>query len=225
VITLPDIAALEDVVTGALATGDESRLHVLGYGEISSVLAWPGADGPCACKRLPAFDDDDHFDAYRALFDEYVAALRATGVVVHESHLQTVARPDGRVVAYCVQPVLPGDALAPHLLAGADVATVERIVGTIVEQIAATIRPTLGIDAQLSNWAAVGDELVYLDVTAAPRRRRHGPTRHRAVHDVTPRGVPAGRASLPARLDPRPVLLTTPGRARPLGQPPEGGTR
>lgn len=176
-IATPDLAALEAIVTDALASGDESRLHVLGYGEISSVVAWPDADGPFACKRLPTFDGEEHFAAYGALFDEYLGALRATGVVVHDSRLETVTRPDGRIVAYCIQPVLPGDSLAPELLASGDVATMERFVHTIVERIKSTIRPTLGIDAQLSNWAAVGDDLVYLDVTTPLLRDEHGKDR------------------------------------------------
>lgn len=173
-MTTPDVAALEAVVVDALASGDESGLHVLGYGEISSVVAWPGADGPFACKRLPIFDSEAHFAAYHVLFDEYLDALRATGVVVHESRLETVERPGGRVVAYCIQPVLPRDSLAPKLLAAGDPTTLDRVVGAIVERIRSTIRPTLGVDAQLSNWAEVGDDVVYLDVTTPLLRDEHG---------------------------------------------------
>jgi hypothetical protein len=165
VITTPDLTQLDAAVVRALETGDESELHVLGYGEISSVLAWPDANGPYACKRLPSFADATQLDAYRALFDEYTAALRTTGVVVHESHLATVPHDDGRVVAYCVQPVLDPDSLGPALLARADVQHRRTLLERIVDHIASTIRPALGLDAQLSNWAQRDGELVYLDVT------------------------------------------------------------
>jgi hypothetical protein len=177
VTTTTDLTGLEDTVGRALATGDESHLHVLGYGEINSVVAWPGADGPFACKRLPIFDDAGHFDAYRRLFEEYTTALRATGVVVHESRLETVPQPDGRVVAYCVQPVLPHDALAPTLLAVSDDAQRRALIGEIVDHIAATVQPMLGIDAQLSNWARVGPCLVYLDITTPLLRDESGKDR------------------------------------------------
>jgi hypothetical protein len=49
VITAPDLEGLEEVVEDAIARGDESGLHILGYGEISSVVAWPEPSGPHAC--------------------------------------------------------------------------------------------------------------------------------------------------------------------------------
>ena len=164
-ITMPDVTALDDAVSRALATHDESKLHVLGYGEISSVVAWPEENGPYACKRLPMFDDIAHFEAYRTLFDDYVVALRGTGVVVHESRLVTVTQPAGALVAYCIQPVLPPESLAPAQLRDLDDARRGALLTAIVDRIATTVRPTLGIDAQLSNWASVDGELVYLDVT------------------------------------------------------------
>jgi hypothetical protein len=176
-ITMPDVAALDDAVSRALTTHDESKLHVLGYGEISSVVAWPGANGPYACKRLPMFDDIAHFEAYRALFDDYVVALRGTGVVVHESRLATVAQPAGALVAYCVQPALSPESLAPAQLRDLDTSRRGALLTAIVDHIETTVRPTLGIDAQLSNWASVDGELVYLDVTTPLLRDDHGKDR------------------------------------------------
>ena len=176
-ITMPDVGALDDAVSRALATGDESALHVLGYGEISSVVAWPEAHGPYACKRLPIFDDIAHFEAYRTLFDDYVLALRGTGVVVHESRLETVAQPDGALVAYCIQPVLSPESLAPAQLRTLDGTRRGALLTAIVDHIATTVRPTIGIDAQLSNWASVDGELVYLDVTTPLLRDDHGTDR------------------------------------------------
>ena len=40
-MALADFGPLERLVEHALASGDETALHVLGYGEITSVLAWP----------------------------------------------------------------------------------------------------------------------------------------------------------------------------------------
>jgi len=173
-ITSPHLEELDDAVNRALATGDESSLHVLGYGEINTVVAWPKADGPYACKRLPIFDDVGRFEAYRAVFDDYMAALQAAGVTVHESHLVTRRRPDGAVVSYCIQPVLAPETLGPRWLRNADADGARTLFTRIVEHIRGTVRPTLGIDAQLSNWAIVGDDLVYLDVTTPLLRDEEG---------------------------------------------------
>ena len=172
-ITTPDLEGLEQVVEDAIRRGDESRLYVLGYGEISSVVAWPGPDGPHACKRLPVFDDRARFDEYRACFDDYLTALTASGIHVVESRLQELppgARgpaTSGGVVVYCVQPVLPAETLAPSILRSADRDTGRALLTGVVEHIATTVGPTLGLDAQLSNWASdpSGRGLVYLDVT------------------------------------------------------------
>jgi hypothetical protein len=165
VITTPDLRRLDETVERALATNDESALHVLGYGEISSVLAWPEATGPHACKRLPIFDDESRYEAFRTCFHDYLAALTEAGVTVHDSRLEALPRGDGRIVAYCVQPVLDPGAFAPALLRSADRPSGRALLGQIVGYIATTVRPTLGIDAQLSNWATSGSGLVYIDIT------------------------------------------------------------
>ena len=46
---------LDDLVEEALASGDEQRLPILGYGEISLVLGWPAERPEFACKRMPPF--------------------------------------------------------------------------------------------------------------------------------------------------------------------------
>ena len=104
--TTVDIEGLEHAVQDALARNDEAALHVLGYGEISPVVAWPTPAGPWACKRLPVFGGTDEFDAYRSTFDDYLATLSTCGVTVHDTALESVALPDGRIAAYCVQPAL-----------------------------------------------------------------------------------------------------------------------
>jgi hypothetical protein len=176
VITAPDLEELERVVEDAIARGDESGLHILGYGEISSVVAWPEASGPHACKRLPVFDGAARFRAYRSCFDDYVAALADSGIKVLESRIEELSRPGSTVVAYCVQPVLDHRTLAPSVLAVADHAAGSALLGQVVDHIARTVRPTLGLDAQLSNWATGPDGrgLVYLDVTTPLLRDGEG---------------------------------------------------
>ena len=167
------VAALEADVRRALATGDQSALHVLGYGEISVVVAMEGGDGPVAAKRLPEFGDDRSFEEYAAVFAEYLAALSDAGVAVVSSELVRVPD-DTRVVAYCVQPLLDAGSLGP---AAARTDRALDLVRAVIETTVATIGPHVGLDAQISNWALVDGELVYLDVTTPMLRDESGAER------------------------------------------------
>lgn len=168
-----DFAPLERAVEHALASGDESALHVLGYGEITSVLAWPDADGPWACKRLPVFDSPVRLDAYRARFSEYVAALADRGVTVHDSRIEVVAT-DAGTVAYIVQPTLAPSALGPAALRGASEADGRKLLGAVIDRIGSVVSPVVGLDAQLSNWGLAGHELVYFDISTPMLRDDRG---------------------------------------------------
>jgi hypothetical protein len=160
-----ELRELDRIVEESLASGEESRLAILGYGEMSLVLAWPPHDPRYACKRLPVFSDRDQFTGYRRTFDDYLDALRAGGVDPVESALRAVEREDGSVAGYAVQPVLAPSTLAPHLLAESDPADGHPLVGRVVETAAKVVSPRIGIDAQLSNWTWDDGALHYLDVT------------------------------------------------------------
>lgn len=171
--TLADFAPLERLVEHALASGDETALHVLGYGEITSVLAWPEADGPWACKRLPVFDSADRLADFRARFGQYVATLQSDGVNVHDSRIEIVPTEAG-TVAYIVQPTLEPNALGPAALRGSSETDGRALLSAIIDHIAAVVSPTVGLDAQLANWGFVDDELVYFDISTPMLRDESG---------------------------------------------------
>lgn len=159
-----DLAALEREVERALATGDESGLEILGYGEISCVVAWPSGGAQYACKRLPLFRDAETLAGYEACFRAYLEALVAGGVTPVPSGLQR--RPAGDEVAlWCVQPRLAGDALLPRVLARASEADALALFERVLAAIVGVVSPRVGLDGQLSNWALVDGELRYIDVT------------------------------------------------------------
>ena len=164
---LPDHAllSLDEQVEAALGAGDESALPILGYGEISLVLGWPPQEPRFACKRLPIFAARSRFDAYRRTLEAYLVALRHAGVRVVETELRPVSREDGTVAGYVVQPVLPREKLAPAVLARGDPDAEHPLVGAVVGTVAATVSPTVGLDAQLANWTWDGSGLTYLDVS------------------------------------------------------------
>jgi Family of unknown function (DUF6206) len=160
-----DLEGLERTVQAVLTQHDGAALHVLGYGEISPVVAWPSPDGPWACKRLPVFDDGDQFASYRSTFDDYVYSLTASGIVVHATRLERVPLPDGRIAAYCVQPALGAERFGPALLRNADPTSGRALLAAVLDHVAHAVTPAVGLDAQISNWASTGDHLVYVDLT------------------------------------------------------------
>lgn len=154
------VAALDTEVRHALATGDQTGLEVLGYGEISLVVALDTAHGRFACKRLPRFDDGASFARYAVVFDDYLTALGEAGIEVVPSEL--VRMPGPEVIAYCVQAALDPTTLGPVVAGGDDA---DEFLARVVDTTAAAVGPRLGVDAQISNWARVDGRLVYLDVT------------------------------------------------------------
>jgi hypothetical protein len=160
-----DLLALDAAMTRAFATGDTSCLDVLGYGEITTVVVCESGGIRYACKRLPPFATPADADRYAALFDEYVATLAASGVRVVPSTLERLAGDDGRVVLYCVQPVLPAESLAVRVLARSSDAEALRLFETILAHILAAVGPRVGVDGQLSNWMVDDGDVLFLDVT------------------------------------------------------------
>ena len=163
---------------------------VLGYGEISTVLAI-GDDG-LAYKRMPMFADEAEITAYAAAFDAYCACLREAGLQVAAGRLVPLQqRSGGRRVVYLVERRLPAHAIGNAIVRSATAADAERLLLAVLRELArvwgfnqqqAGAR-TLGIDGQISNWLvanlpAAGKlpaelELHYFDVNT-PLLRLHG---------------------------------------------------
>jgi hypothetical protein len=168
------LSELERDVQHALDTGDESALEVLGYGEISPVLALTAQGARFAAKRLPVFSSREAFERYRACFGDYLEALGGAGVQVVPTELQDVTRADGRIAAYCVQPALEPADIGPAVLAADDRERAQRMIADIIDAIARAVTPRLGLDAQLSNWVLLDGRLSYLDVTTPLLRDPEG---------------------------------------------------
>jgi hypothetical protein len=172
VIEHGELEELERSVGAALDGKDADRLRVLGYGEISLVLGSPPDAPRWACKRLPPFPDAAAADRFVTLLDRYLAELAERGVCVLHTTTDRVIAPDGRVVFYCVQPVLPSPSLGPAIVAdGSDAAG---LLTEIVDTVLRVVDDRVGLDAQLSNWAMVDSRLTYFDVTTPMLRRADG---------------------------------------------------
>jgi hypothetical protein len=164
------LAALEDAVDRALA-GDEAALEVLGYGEVSSVVA---LDGRLACKRMPPFPTGERAAAFCGVLERYLEALGRAGVPVLPTEIARLERADGRHVVYCLQPIVDAAALGPRRLAAASEAEAGALFDEICERVTAAVGPGLGIDGQLSNWVWVDGRATLLDVSTPFLRDERG---------------------------------------------------
>ena len=163
---------------------------VLGYGEISTVLAI-GDDG-LAYKRMPMFSDEAEIAAYVAAFDLYRARLAEAGLALTPGRLVSLQRRSGgRRVVYLVEPRLPGHAIGNALARQADPAEAQRLLQAVLAELAKVWRFNqrqagrwaLGIDGQVSNWVVANlptagrlpaeIKLCYFDVNT-PLLRRDG---------------------------------------------------
>lgn len=167
------LAALERDVDRALA-GDDAALDLLGYGEVSCVIALRGPEGAQACKRMPPFTTRAQADAYCEVFTRYLAELAAAGVPVLASAVARHQRDDGTHVVYCVQPIVDAAAVGPRRLAHASAADAVAMFDELVDLIAAAVGPRLGLDGQLSNWAWLDGRATLLDVTTPFLRDARG---------------------------------------------------
>jgi hypothetical protein len=208
------LEALEARVGTVLDGGPMIGLDVLGYGEISTVLRAAGVRGPVAVKRLPVMSTRG-LDSYRTVLGDYVATLERRGVVTVATEVIGVG--EDPIVPYCVQPLQPR--LLVDELRGADVAAQRRYLDRLVARVAGAVDAQVGLDGQISNWAVVGDELVYFDVTTPLLRDDSG--RERLDTDVFIASLPAALRGPVRRFmlgeilshyyDPRAVLLDAAG--------------
>lgn len=160
-----ELRELEALVEEALGSGEEDRLPVLGYGEISLVLEWPADEPRFACKRMPAFKSRAAFDSYEETVATYVERLGAAGIGVAPTSVRAIEQPDGGVVAYLIQPILAAATLAPALLHESDPAAGHPLVAAIADAAAAAVSTEVGLDAQLANWTWSDGRLTYIDVS------------------------------------------------------------
>jgi hypothetical protein len=159
------LECLERLVVLALESAEAPAPEVIGYGEISSVLALRAEGGGVACKRLPPFRSEGEYAAYDACLQAQIAAFEAHGIPLLATELRRLAGTGCGIVAYCIQPLVDGATLLPVLVARRTGEGGLRLVEDVLDMALAYVGPTRGFDAQLSNWALLDGALVYLDVT------------------------------------------------------------
>ena len=167
------LMGLEEAFQASLALGHAQGIEVLGYGEISTVVALKGEGVGRACKRLPPFRDRARFERYKDHVEVYIERLRVAGVEVVATEILAVPI-EGGLAAWCVQPILAPAGLGERHLAGLDEPEAHDCLARIIDRALGVVSETLGLDAQVSNWWLEGEALVYLDVTTPLMRDEAG---------------------------------------------------
>jgi len=173
-VRVDDLEVLEERFQNAFVTGRAEGLEVVGYGEITSVVSWPGVGGMVVAKRLPTFRHGEGVEAYLALLEDYVTGLRAVDVSVVPTSHQTLRLEGQDVAVYLLQPLLAPERVGHVYLREASEQQAVRLFDRVFEKTEAAIGAQIGIDAQISNWAVDGDDLVYFDITTPLLRDDRG---------------------------------------------------
>lgn len=183
-VSVEALEALEREVGPTISRGELPPVPVLGWGEISVVLGLLHEGERLACKRLPAFPDQAAVQRYREVCDLYVDELGRLGLTVPAHQVEAVASSGGKLVVYYVQQGVAGDAFVNRLLQRLPPPRAAALLGRVMSAVADLAevnrdRPQLriGLDGQVSNWAAPGDldrdALCYVD-TSTPLLRKDG---------------------------------------------------
>ena len=168
---------------------------VLGYGEISTVVAFddPLVSGE-AFKRLPLFSSEKEAKDYCDLYLEYNRLLRAAGVETPESR-GYVVKGHNRYVAYLGQKQLPVETVGNKIIQTCTPQESLKLLRMVLARMRALWQQNtdvlrLGMDSQISNWSLAGYRpgkaldasagLLYLD-TSTPFIRKNGVEQMNAV--------------------------------------------
>lgn len=169
-----EVESLEAQVQTALRYPEETDLPLLGYGEVTLVLRLETWQASFACKRLPVFPSRERFSNYESTLKEYLQRLSSGGIRVADTELRHLRQPGGRIVGYCVQETLPAKRLCSNLLHSESDAWAEDFFARFLDQVDGAVSPSLGLDAQASNWVDIDGELRYIDVTSPLMRDAQG---------------------------------------------------
>ena len=167
-------------------------IHVLGYGEMSTVLTIDGGNSNLVYKRMPMFHNNVELEPFLDQYDEYLDHMIAAGIDVVPAAITSITPRSGNIVVYIIQEKLDGRTLANKAIHTLSAADVERVFEAILERIGRVFAYNdaqengieLGIDAQMSNWAIANYdadrgllpdpvELIYVD-TSSPLMRANG---------------------------------------------------
>jgi len=181
VISAQELRRFEEQLEPWRLAEGRSGARVLGYGEISTVLAI-GNDAHTAYKRMPLFSTVEQATDYAHHFQCYTGFLREAGLDIPEEQTAIVDIPGRPVVLYIAQGLLPRERFCHVLIHELDDHACRALFEAVAESIMRVWsyngqrRPgiELAIDGQLSNRVLQeSGQIVFVD-TSTPIFRREG---------------------------------------------------
>jgi hypothetical protein len=169
-----DLERLDAAVEAAIAAGGPGALKVLGFGELTLVLAWPPESPVVAVKRLPPFDDPGRLARYGRVLRAYIGALEERGVRVLPTELQAVMATRGAIHAYLVQPLVSRANVLSVTLANVGRDEAGRLLEEVAAAVCAAVDARVGLDAQAGNWVRGEQGLACVDVSTPMMRGDDG---------------------------------------------------
>jgi len=173
---------------------EHSRIpaHVLGYGEMSTVMTISGTNPNLVFKRMPMFHAESELEPYLFLYETYLEHLANAGVTAVSATITSIVPSKGNIIVYIIQEKIDGGALLNKAIHKCTDDNVVQLFNAILINIAQVFayndehkdEVAIGFDAQMSNWAITGCdgsggplphplELIYID-TSSPLLRLRG---------------------------------------------------
>lgn len=176
-----DQPILEEFETGLNPQSPEKSkvpATVKGYGEISSIFSIDGIPGKIF-KRLPLFNKEADANKYVNNYNSYTNALNKAGLTLPNDSTNIIM--GEQVVLYVGQKELHKNEFCHRLLhtltEGDSLKMIEKIFSEILKvwhfNLANKPELELSIDGQVSNWAAINNQIVYVD-TSTPLFKING---------------------------------------------------
>lgn len=162
------ILDVERAVLRAFDTRSTDGLHILGLGELGLAVGWP-TEQPVAVFKRQAPGPIEQLDADMARMQRFHDALVDARVRVMPTDIRTITNPDGKTIPYLIQPVVAAQDLAENILAADDPRADHRVLTSLRDTVMRVVRDDvhggLSIDAQVTNFAWDGEQVVSLDTT------------------------------------------------------------
>jgi len=154
------------------------KAKVKGYGEISSIFAVDGIPG-WIFKRLPLFSEAEEANIYLESYTRYTKSLKDAGLILPADQNYIVE--GSRVVLYVGQEEIAKEDFCHNLIHSLSAEEGLTLINSIFLEIKKVWafnqenQPVLelSIDGQISNWARINSNLVYVD-TSTPMFKRDG---------------------------------------------------
>ncbi len=166
VVTDAEIHDVERAILRAFEARSTNNITIFGLGELGLAVGWPTTN-PIAVFKRQAPGPDLAADMER--MHAFHEALENAGAPVLPTDIRVITNEHGVQIPYLIQPIIERDQLAENILAVDDPSPTHPILVSLRDTVANVVRDGpnggLSIDAQVTNFAWTGEQVVSIDTT------------------------------------------------------------